>query len=113
MSPPTSVPAFLTGGILDFAPQAGIGTASAPFSGSLQSYIRQMISQQGEQAATADSLRQGQEVVVNTLQQRFADQSNVNIDEEMANLLKLQTAYAANARVLSTVRDMLDSLFKL
>ena len=103
----------LTNGVLDFAPQAGIGTASAPFSGSLQSYIRQMISQQGEAAATADSLRQGQEVVVNTLQQRFADQSNVNIDEEMANLLKLQTAYAANARVLSTVRDMLDSLFKL
>jgi len=31
----------------------------------------------------------------------------------MANLLKLQTAYAANARVLSTVRDMPDSLFKL
>ena len=72
-----------------------------------------MISQQGEAAATADSLRQGQEVVVNTLQQRFADQSNVNIDEEMANLLKLQTAYGANARVLSTVRDMLDMLFKL
>ena len=103
----------LTGGILDFAPQAGIGTASAPFSGSLQSYIRQMISQQGEQAATADSLRQGQEVVVNTLQQRFADQSSVNIDEEMANLLKLQTAYGANARVLSAVKDMIDSLFKL
>src|ERR1044072_748806 len=100
-------------GVLDFAPPPGIGPASTPFSGSLQSYIRQMISQQGEQAATADSLRQGQEVVVNTLQQRFADQSNVNIDEEMANLLKLQTAYAANARVLSTVRDMLDSLFKL
>ena len=103
----------LTNGALDFAPEAGIGTGSAPFSGSLQSYIRQMISQQGEAAATADSLRQGQEVVVNTLQQRFADQSNVNIDEEMANLLKLQTAYGANARVLSTVRDMLDMLFKL
>jgi flagellar hook-associated protein 1 FlgK len=103
----------LTNGILDFAPQAGIGTASAPFSGSLQSYIRQLISQQGELAATAESLRQGQDVVVNTLQQRMADQSNVNIDEEMANLLKLQTTYAANARVLSTVRDMLDSLFRL
>ena len=94
----------LTSGVLDFAPQAGIGTASAPFSGSLQSYMRQMISQQGEAAATADSLRQGQEVVVNSLQQRFADQSNVNIDEEMANLLKLQTAYGANARVLSAVQ---------
>ena len=72
-----------------------------------------MISQQGEAAATADSLQQGQEVVVNSLQQRFADQSNVNIDEEMANLLKLQTAYGANARVLSTVRDMLDMLLQV
>ncbi len=103
----------LTNGILAFAPQAGVGTVSAPFAGSLQSYIRQMISQQGEAAATAESLRQGQEVVVNSLQQRFADNSNVNIDEEMANLLKLQTAYGANARVLSTVRDMLDMLLNL
>src|SRR3954470_12603685 len=103
----------LTNGILDFAPQAGIGTAAAPYSGSLQSYLRQMISQQGEAASTAESLRQGQDVVVKSLQQRYADNSNVNIDEEMANLLKLQTAYGANARVLSTVRDMIDQLLKL
>ena len=103
----------LTNGILDFAPQAGIGTASAPFTGSLQSYLRQMISQQGEAASTAESLRQGQDVVVNSLQQRYADETNVNIDEEMANLLKLQTAYGANARVLSAVRDMIDLLLKL
>jgi flagellar hook-associated protein 1 FlgK len=103
----------ITNGVLDFPPGAGIGTTSAPFSGTLQSYIRQMISQQGEVAATAQSLQEGQEIVVNTLQQRFADQSNVNIDEEMANLLKLQTAYSANARVLTTVRDMLEQLFKL
>ena len=102
----------LTNGILDFDPRAGVGTASAPFSGSLQSYMRQMISQQGEAAATADSLNQGQQVVVNSLQQRYADKSNVSIDEEMANLLKLQTAYGANARVLSAVRDMLDMLLK-
>jgi flagellar hook-associated protein 1 FlgK len=103
----------LTGGVLDFAPQAGIGTASAPFSGSLQSYMRQMISQQGEAASTAESLRQGQDVVVKSLQQRYADNSNVSIDEEMAQLLKLQTAYGANARVLSAVRDMIDQLLKL
>jgi flagellar hook-associated protein 1 FlgK len=103
----------LTGGVLDFAPQAGIGTASAPFSGSLQSYMRQMISQQGEAASTAESLRQGQDVVVKSLQQRFADDSNVSIDQEMAQLLKLQTAYGANARVLSVVRDMIDQLLKL
>jgi len=120
-SPPTAAadptrPNFildqLTNGMLDFAPAAGIGTTAAPFSGSLQSYIRQMLSQQGEAASNADSLNQGQQVVVNTLQQRFADQSNVNIDEEMANLMKLQTAYGANARVLSTVRDMINALFQ-
>jgi len=103
----------LTGGVLDFAPQAGIGTASAPFSGSLQSYMRQMISQQGEAASTAESLRQGQDIVVKSLQQRFADNSNVSIDQEMAQLLRLQTAYGANARVLSAVRDMIDQLLKL
>lgn len=102
----------LTNGILDFDPKAGVGTPSAPFSGSLESYLRQMISQQGEAAATADSLNQGQQVVVNSLQQRYADKSNVSIDEEMANLLKLQTAYAANARVLSAVRDIVDQLLK-
>ena len=51
--------------------------------------------------------------MVNSLQQRFNDASSVNIDEEMANLLNLQTAYGANARVMSTVRDMLDQLMKM
>jgi flagellar hook-associated protein 1 len=103
----------LTNASLDYAPQAGVGTATAPFSGTLGSYIRQMTSQQGVAASAADSLKQGQDVVVNTLQQRFADQSNVNIDEEMTKLLNLQMAYGANARVMTTVRDMLDLLLKM
>jgi flagellar hook-associated protein 1 len=103
----------LTNTALDYAPQAGVGTAAAPFSGTLGSYIRQMASQQGEAASAADSLKQGQDVVVNTLQQRFADQSSVNIDEEMTKLLNLQMAYGANARVMTTVRDMLDMLLKM
>ena len=45
----------------------------------------------------------------NALQQRFNDTAAVNIDEEMANLLSLQNAYAANARVMTTVKEMLDS----
>jgi flagellar hook-associated protein 1 FlgK len=103
----------LSNAVLGYAPQAGIGTASSPFSGTLTSYIGQMISQQGAAASNADSLNQGQQVVVNTLQQRFSDESSVNIDEEMANLVKLQTAYGANARVMTTIRDMLDTLLKM
>lgn len=103
----------LTSAILDFTPQSGIGTLEAPFSGSLSSFVRQVMSQQGEAAAAADSLQQGQSVVVKSLQQRFNNGADVNIDQEMAHLLNLQNAYAANARVLSAVREMLDALMKV
>jgi flagellar hook-associated protein 1 FlgK len=72
-----------------------------------------MISQQGEAAAAADSLNQGQTIVVNSLQQRFNDASGVNIDAEMATLLKLQTAYGANARVMSAVKDLFELLLRM
>ena len=52
-------------------------------------------------------------MVFNSLQKRFSDGAGVNIDEEMANLLTLQNVYAANARVLSTVKEMLDMLMRL
>src|SRR5581483_2468588 len=85
----------LTSAALTFSPQAGIGTTLAPFSGSLPDYVRQMISQQGDAAQSADQLKQGQDVVLNSLQQRFNDGASVNIDQEMANLLQLQNSYAA------------------
>jgi flagellar hook-associated protein 1 FlgK len=103
----------LTNGVLSYSPQAGVGTVSAPYSGTLTSYMQQMISQQGDAAANAKSLNDGQQVVVNSLQQRFKDQSNVSIDEEMSNLLKLQTAYGANARVMTAIKEMLSQLMQM
>ena len=49
----------------------------------------------------------------NALEQRFNDSAAVNIDQEMAHLLQLQNAYAANARVLTTVKEMLDQLLRI
>lgn len=110
---PTFLYDQLTRSLLDFSPQAGVGTVNAPFSGTVSAYLRQMISQQGEAAATAESLKQGQDVVVHSLEQRLSDQSSVNIDEEMATLLKLQTAYGANARVMTTVKEMFELLMRI
>lgn len=98
---------------LVFPPEAGIGSASSPYQGSLSEYLRQVIFQQGDAAANADLLNQGQTVVVNALEERFGDSSGVNIDREMAHLLQLQTAYSANARVMSAVREMLDTLMRM
>jgi flagellar hook-associated protein 1 len=103
----------LTNASLTFSPNTGIGTVSAPFTGSLTTYLRQVISQQGEAASSANNLKQGQDVVLNSLQHRFNDVSGVNVDQEMANLLSLQNSYAANARVMSAVKDMLDALINM
>jgi flagellar hook-associated protein 1 FlgK len=50
---------------LNFSPASGIGSAAAPFSGTASSYLSQMVSLQGEAAANATQLQQGQDVVVN------------------------------------------------
>jgi flagellar hook-associated protein 1 FlgK len=96
-----------------FSPQSGIGTTVAPFTGTVAQFIRQIASVQGQAADAASNLKQGQDVVLSSLQQRFNDGASVNIDQEMANLLNLQNAYAANAHVLSTVKAMVDTLMQI
>jgi flagellar hook-associated protein 1 FlgK len=103
----------LTSASLTYSPAGGIGTALAPYSGSLPSFVQQVLSQQGDAADAASQLSAGQDMVVNSLQQRFNDESGVNIDQEMSNLLTLQNAYSANARVLTTIKDMFDTLMQM
>jgi flagellar hook-associated protein 1 FlgK len=103
----------LTGTPFAFSSQTGLGNAGSPFTGNVPSFLRQVLSMQGENASNASNLAQGQDVVVNALQQRVNEASGVNVDQEMANLISLQTAYGANARVMTAVRDMIDVLMKI
>lgn len=48
--------------------------------------------------------------VYQSIQKQQNSISAVSIDEELSNLIKYQTGYGANAKVLSTVQTMLDSL---
>jgi flagellar hook-associated protein 1 FlgK len=100
----------LTATSLTFPTNTGIGSANSPFQSTLPGYIQQVIGQQAQASANATSLQQGQQVVVSALAQRMGDTSAVNMDQEMTNLLQLQSAYAANARVMTTIRDMLQML---
>jgi flagellar hook-associated protein 1 FlgK len=110
-------PAFLydqmTKGSSAYSPATGIGGANAPFSGTLSSFLGQVMGQQGQAAANASNLQQGQQVVLNALAQRMDTTSGVNIDTEMTNLLNLQNTYAANARVFSIVQQMYQSLLQM
>ena len=98
---------------LTFDPNTGMGNATTPYSAALPTFLQQLLSLQGEAAANAERLSEGQGVVVNALKQRFSEESGVKVDQEMATLIALQTAYGANARVLSTVKEMLDILMRM
>jgi flagellar hook-associated protein 1 FlgK len=103
----------LTAGTFTYSPQTGLGTAATPFKGTLTSFMQQFLSQQSNAATSATQLQQGQDVVVNALQQKFKSASGVNIDSEMANLISLQNNYAANAHVMSVVQAMMNSLMQV
>ena len=51
--------------------------------------------------------------IFNTVNQEQQSISGVNIDEELANLLKYQTAYSANAKIITTIDKMLDALLSI
>ncbi len=103
----------LTAGKSLYSPSTGFGTSTLPFQATLSNFSQQIASAQGQAADTAKQIADGRDVVLSTLQQKFNSQSGVNIDEEMAHLLSLQNAYAANARVMSTVKQMFDSLMQV
>jgi flagellar hook-associated protein 1 FlgK len=102
----------LTSASFTYSPQTGLGSTASPFKGTITGFLQQFLSQQGNAAASATQLQQGQDVVVNTLQQKFNSTSAVNIDTEMANLIALQNSYAANAHVMSVAQSMMQSLLQ-
>jgi len=48
-----------------------------------------------------------------SLESQRQEVQGVNVDEEMSNLLMVQKFYQANAKTLSTTKDMLDQLFQI
>src|SRR5262249_10726159 len=121
-SPPTSAgdptrPNFifnqLNNAQLTFASLNGGNGPAPPFTGTLANYLSQVVSQQAQAATTATNLQQGQDIVVNALQQRLSSTSGVNIDQEMSNLITLQNTYGANARVMTTIQQMMTTLLQV
>jgi flagellar hook-associated protein 1 len=103
----------LTAGTFAYSPQTGLGSPATPFKGTLTNYLQQFLSLQGNAATSATQLKQGQDVVVNSLQQKLQSTSGVNIDTELANLVAIQNNYAANAHVLSAVQNVLTTLLQV
>ncbi len=103
----------LTNAKMDFDPQAGIGSKAAPYRSSIAEFARQVISDQTGKAASASQANQSQDIVVASLEQQLYDETGVEIDEELTKLISLQNSYAANARILQVVDEMMQSLMRI
>lgn len=110
---PLDLLARLTSNSRAYSPSSGIGGATTPFNGSVDEFARRLVSFQAAQSANAARDADAQQVVTSSLQDRFDAQTGVNIDDEMSNLLLLQNAYSANARVISTIQDLFNVLMSI
>ncbi|WP_428482247.1 flagellar hook-associated protein FlgK [Pyruvatibacter mobilis] len=100
----------LTGTARAFDPATGIGGTTQPFSGGVDEFARRIVSFQANELVLANRAVDSQKVVQLGLEEKQQNTSGVSIDTEMAQLLVLQNAYAANARVMSAVQEMMDLL---
>ncbi len=80
---------------------------------SLPRYFASVVSGVGFEVRRAEQLRESQEALLTTLEERRDEVSGVSIDEEAANLIQFQRNYQAAARYIQVVNEALDELIAL
>lgn len=87
----------------------GISIEGSKDGKTVHSYYKDMISQLGTKAQEANRKVANQsEVILKNLELQRISVSGVSIDEEMTNLIQFQHSYSANAKMISTIDELLD-----
>lgn len=89
-----------------------VGRQLAQLSGGVDAY-REIVVRLGVDSLSASRRYDLQEAVVKQIDTEQESVNGVNMDEELANLVKFQHAYEANAKFISTVDQMLGVLMTL
>lgn len=76
--------------------------------GAPEDYIKSLVSNLGVDASEANRMSKNQALLVNDYGTSRDSIMGVSLDEEMANMIKFQTAYNANARMVNVFDEMLD-----
>lgn len=82
----------------------------SPKGTTFETYYKDSVSKIGISAQEAVRMIENQGALTGQLTQRKYSISGVSIDEEVTNLIQYQHAYQANAKVISTLTTMLDTL---
>jgi flagellar hook-associated protein 1 FlgK len=108
LTPPIPTTLFRTSFL---GPDANISTGLAG-SRTLQDYAQKMVNEQTQDLRFAEERKSDSDGLRDLLQRQFLDESGVNIDEELGNLIVVQTAYSASARVLNAINELFDELLR-
>ena len=76
--------------------------------GAPEDFVKSLISNLGVDAAEANRNHTNSKLLVNEYSTARDSIMGVSLDEEMANMIKFQTAYNANARMVNVFDEMLD-----
>jgi flagellar hook-associated protein 1 FlgK len=79
-------------------------------SGGFQKVFGTIVAELGETVKSGQIALESAEASRNAAEEAEAEFSGVNLDEEAASLLEFQQAYQASARILSTARELFQSL---
>lgn len=97
-----------------FNPPGGVaGGGGLALNGTVGDLVGQTLNLQGETVAAATAQKDQQTLTLESVDQRMSDEYGVDVDSEMARLMELQNAYAANAHVISVIQELLNTLMQI
>jgi flagellar hook-associated protein 1 FlgK len=107
-APGVPQPASNTGGL------GPTGSLNAPYTAppTLAGIAATLLASQAQTSAAIGTQADTEQAVQTMLSSKLSTQSGVNIDTEMSNMIQLQNAYGANAKVISTVQAMWTQLLQ-
>lgn len=89
-----------------FEKAGGLASKTQTFTG----YAAEILSTNASLVAVNERERKSQEAMVEALQFKSDSYRGVNLDQEMADLLVFEQAYAAAARVIAVIQNMIEAL---
>lgn len=90
-------------------PNANISTRLLG-STTLIDYGQKMVNEQTQALILIQASQEDEEALRQALEGQFLDESGVNLDEELGNLIMVQTAYSAAARVITAIDELFQEL---
>jgi len=88
------------------------GALNAPYGApaTLADFATSLVGAQASDSATVSSQLGTEQAVQTSLQGKLTSETGVNMDAEMSDMIALQNAYGANAKVISAVQSMFTTL---